>query len=44
MKENKIVNILLGLIVATPIALNLWKFLGRDNTILELHPHLLLDF
>jgi len=44
MKENKIVNILLGLIVATPIALNLWKFLGRDYTILELLPHLLLDF
>ena len=44
MKENKIVNILLGLIIVTPVALNLWKFLGRDYTVIELLPHLLLDF
>ncbi len=43
MKKIDAAGILFFVFVSIPLGVNLWKFLGRDYTLLEIWPHHLLD-
>lgn len=43
MKKTDAAGILFIVFVSIPLGVNLWKFLGRDYTLLEIWPHLLFD-